>query len=226
MSSITFCTVFKDAAMKYELLSLAACLFGGVAFAAETLEVARAYHDGGGYDDSWKGTGVPEEIHFKNERILATGKGTYCCGFTFAVAMEVAQERGLLAGKQPSQIRSFQKQWYGATEESREIQCAMAVEKLGIGQRIEPDEALPGDFLQFWRTNKSGHSVVFLDWIGWSRTDTALGSNTAARKAPQRESAIAWNILPMSRASRVWSTASGCISADSMSRASENVAEL
>jgi hypothetical protein len=63
------------------------------------------------------------------------------------------------------QMRKFQKQWYGATEESREIQSALAVETLGIGKAIEPDEARPGDFLQFWRTNKFGHSVVFLGWI-------------------------------------------------------------
>jgi hypothetical protein len=165
MSSFTSSITFKIAAMKCALLSLATCVFAGMAFAGETIDVAREYKDGGGYDNSWKGTGVPEEIHFKNERILAKGKGTYCCGFTFAVAMGVAQERGLLADKRPAEIRAFQKQWYGATDESREIQCAMAVEKLGIGKRIEPDDARPGDFLQFWRTNKSGHSVVFLGWV-------------------------------------------------------------
>jgi hypothetical protein len=165
MSSITFCTALKFSVVNSWLLSLAICLCGGEALGADPLEVARNYKDGGGYDNSWKGTGVPAEIRFKNERILAKGKGTYCCGFTFAVAMDVALERGLLAGKRPEEIRAFQKQWYGATEESREIQCAMAVEKLGIGERIEPDEARPGDFLQFWRTNESGHSVVFLDWV-------------------------------------------------------------
>lgn len=25
-------------------------------------------------------------------------------------------------------------------------------------------EAIPGDFVQFWRTNKSGYSVIFLEW--------------------------------------------------------------
>jgi hypothetical protein len=165
MLMITSDIALRTSAAKCMLISLAACLFGRATFAAETLEVARAYKDGGGYDSSWKGTGVPEEVRFKNERILAKGKGTYCCGFTFAVAMDVARERGLLVGKLPEEIRAFQKQWYGATEESREIQCAMAVEKLGIGKRIEPDDARPGDFLQFWRTNKSGHSVVFVEWV-------------------------------------------------------------
>ena len=165
MPSFASSPAFRNGAVKCALLALAGCLFDGVAFAAETLEVARAYEDGGGYDNSWKGTGVPEEVRFKNERILAKGKGTYCCGFTFAVAMDVARERGLLADKRPEEIRAFQKQWYGATEESREIQCAMAVEQLQIGKRIEPDDARPGDFLQFWRTNKSGHSVVFVEWV-------------------------------------------------------------
>jgi hypothetical protein len=165
MLSITSGTALKNATVRCALISIIACLFGNAAFAAEILEVARDYKDGGGYDSSWKGTGVPEEVRFKNERILAKGKGTYCCGFTFAVAMDVARERGLLADKRPEEIRAFQKQWYGATEESREIQCAMAVQKLGIGKRIEPNDARPGDFLQFWRTNKSGHSVVFVEWV-------------------------------------------------------------
>jgi hypothetical protein len=129
------------------------------------VEIARSYRDGGGYDSSWKGSGVPAEIRVKNERILAKGNGSYCCGFTFAVAMDVATARGLLRDKSVDEVRAFQKQWYGATEESREIQCVLAVETLGIGERVEADKARPGDFLQFWRTNRSGHSVVFVEWI-------------------------------------------------------------
>jgi hypothetical protein len=130
-----------------------------------TVEIARSYKDGGEYDTSWKGSGVPREIRFKGERILAQGKGTYCCGFTFAVAMAAAGERELLSDKSADQIRGFQKQWYGATEESAEVQCGLAMEKLGVGERVKPEDARPGDFLQFWRTNKSGHSVVFLEWV-------------------------------------------------------------
>jgi hypothetical protein len=79
--------------------------------------------------------------------------------------MKTANERGLLKGKTAEQIQSFQKEWYGATKESGETQCAYAIEKLGIGQRVATKDAKPGDFLQLWRTNKSGHSVVFLDWV-------------------------------------------------------------
>jgi hypothetical protein len=129
------------------------------------VEIARGFRDGGGYDNTWKGTGAPDEIRFKESLILAKGNGTYCCGFTFAVAMKAAAQHDLLAGKSVEQVRAFQKQWYGATEESREIQCALAAMKLGIGEPIKPDHARPGDFLQFWRTNMSGHSVVFLGWV-------------------------------------------------------------
>ena len=51
------------------------------------------------------------------------------------------------------------------TKDSGETQCAYALEKLGIGKPVAIKDAKPGDFLQLWRTNKSGHSVVFLDWI-------------------------------------------------------------
>jgi hypothetical protein len=129
----------------------------------DVLKVARAFKDGGSYDEKWHGSGVPEEINFKGEKILRTGEGTYCCGYTFAVAMRAATARGLLKDKTPQQIREFQKEWYGATEASKEIECAFAVKKLGIGKAVSMDEAKAGDFVQLWR-GKSGHSVIFLKW--------------------------------------------------------------
>jgi hypothetical protein len=146
-------------------VAVASMALAAAAETRTTLQIARSYPDGGQYDRSWRGSGVPHEIRFQGERILAKGKGTYCCGFTFAVAMDAAGERRLLADKSPDQIRAFQKQWYGATKESAEVQCGLAMEKLGIGRRVKADEARPGDFLQFWRTNKGGHSVVFLGWV-------------------------------------------------------------
>jgi len=129
--------------------------------------VSRTFPDGGGYNLKWGGSGTPEEIRFKDARILGKGTdGTYCCGFTFAVVMKAAGEAGLLKDKSVEQIKRFQKQWYGAVTEpdTREKQCAVALGNLGIGKQVTPDEAQSGDFLQFWRT-KSGHSVVFLKWV-------------------------------------------------------------
>ena len=129
--------------------------------------ISRRFADGGGYNLKWGGSGTPEEIRFKDARILAKGTdGTYCCGFTFNVVMKAAGEAGLLKDKTVEQVKRFQKEWYGAVTEpdTREKQCAVALGNLGIGKQVTPEEAQSGDFLQFWRT-KSGHSVVFLKWV-------------------------------------------------------------
>mgnify|MGYP001562297843 CR=1 FL=1 len=56
------------------------------------LIIANSFSNGGGFN--WdKGSGTPEEIRFKGQRILSKAKnGTYCCGFTFAVVMRAANE--------------------------------------------------------------------------------------------------------------------------------------
>ena len=134
--------------------------------AKDILAAARAIPDGGSY--VWtNGSGVPRDIRHDGEVILkAQEKGTYCSGFTFCVAMEAAQERGLLQGKTADEVRQFQKEWYGSTKEAAERQCALAVEHLGIGREVKSlADAQPGDFMQIWRTNKTGHSVLFLDWV-------------------------------------------------------------
>ena len=130
------------------------------------LVVANSFDDGGGY--VWKdSTGAPMEIRHQGAVVLAKQpQGTYCSGFTFTVAMETARRRGLLEGKSFDEVKRFQKAWYGATKDAAETQCAWAVEKLGIGRRIKSlDAAKPGDFLQLWRTNKSGHSVLLVELV-------------------------------------------------------------
>ena len=133
----------------------------------DVVAVSRTFPDGGGYNLKWGGSGTPEEVRFKDARILAKGTdGTYCCGFTFAVVMKAAGEAGLLRDKSVEQIKRFQKEWYGAVKEEdvRERQCSVALGNLGIGRTVPADEAQAGDFLQFWR-GKGGHSVVFLKWV-------------------------------------------------------------
>ncbi len=130
------------------------------------VDVARSFKDGGGY--LWESsTGTPCAIEHDGQVILkAQPKGTYCSGFTFAVAMQAAAERGLLAGKNVVDVQRFQKQWYGSAEDAADRQCAMAVKQLGIGVEVRQlDDARPGDFVQLWRTNKSGHSVVLLELL-------------------------------------------------------------
>jgi hypothetical protein len=131
------------------------------------IKTAKTYPDGGKYNTQWTGSGTPEQIDHRGQRILAEGTGgTYCSGFTFAVVMKTAESAGLLRGKSVDEVRRFQKNWYGAVaeEEMREKQCALAVGVLGIGRQVSMDEARPGDFAQFWR-GRGGHSVVFLGWV-------------------------------------------------------------
>lgn len=147
--------------------TLLLCVFGTYVHAdgsADVLKLAKKYKDGGGYNKEFKGSGTPEEIRFKGEKILSKGDKTYCNGFTFAIVMNVADQRGLLKEKTVKQIRSFQQNWYGANSTSKEKQCQLAMEKLGVGKRVELDNAKSGDFVQFWRT-KSGHSAVFVEWV-------------------------------------------------------------
>jgi hypothetical protein len=119
---------------------------------------------------------VPEDVKLHKDdktpiRRADLTKGTYCCGFTFAVVMKAARNKGLLVGKPRSAVERFATEWYGADAASAEKQCVLAMGKLGIGEEVQPkvpdirQKALrPGDFVMFWRGNGSGHSVVFLDW--------------------------------------------------------------
>jgi hypothetical protein len=132
----------------------------------DPLDVARALADRGGY--VWKdGSGSPVEIVHRGEVILPKqARGTYCCGYTFAVAMRTAEARGLLADKSADEVRKCQKEWFGATPDSAERQCALAMQRLGIGKPVKSIAAArPGDFVQLWRTDKSGHSVVLVELV-------------------------------------------------------------
>jgi hypothetical protein len=130
------------------------------------LEIAQSFKEGGGY--IWEGgSGAPRAIEFDGQTIVkAQEKGTYCSGFTFSVVMQAAAERGLLEGKTADAVRRFQKEWYGVPKDAAEKQCALAVERLGIGRHVKDlEDARPGDFVQIWRTNKSGHSVVLVELV-------------------------------------------------------------
>lgn len=132
------------------------------------LAAARTFGKGGGYDRSWGGSGTPTEIRHDGERILSKAKsGTYCCGFTFTVAMKALEDAKALRGKSVEDVKAFQKAWYGATAETAEKQCALAVQRLGVGREVKLEDAMAGDFIQIWRKARkpSGHSVLLLGWV-------------------------------------------------------------
>jgi len=127
------------------------------------LKVANAY-SGGGY--KWAGSGTPKDLIFKDTKILSkSAEGTYCSGYTFMVAFDVMNENGLLNNLDVSTVKRLQQDWYGSNEQAAETQCLLALEKLGLGKGVSFTDAKPGDFVQFWRNNKTGHSVIFLGWV-------------------------------------------------------------
>lgn len=144
---------------------LLALLLGNAAIASDVVKIARSFPDGGGYCWDAGSTGVTEPVTFRGETLLeATEEGSFCCGYTYAVAVRVAQERGLLEGKSVEDLKRFLKDWYGAPDGDKTL-VVLAVENLGIGRAVPLDEARAGDFVQLWRANGSGHSVIFLKWI-------------------------------------------------------------
>jgi len=129
------------------------------------LKVVRAIPDGGGYNWVAGATGVPEEVRFKDALILRKGEGgTYCCGITFAVVMQAATELKMLDDLSPADVKLLQKRFYGVPKDAQERQCVLGLEGSGLGHAVSADEAMAGDFLQFYR-EKGGHSVVFLQWV-------------------------------------------------------------
>jgi len=78
----------------------------------------------------------------------------------------VHSEDGMLALEDLA-LGPFYQFWQGYGV-SQEASAADAFEWAGIGARIAPehwDEAVTGDFVNFWRTTGSGHSAIFVAWI-------------------------------------------------------------
>ncbi|MFM7661954.1 MAG: hypothetical protein ACKO6A_04755 [Bacteroidota bacterium] len=136
-------------------------------------------HEGGAYVLS--SSGSPEDLIYNSDTILAKSQsGTYCSGFTFYLLFNALKENGWLEGYSKSDLKRMQKEWYGNTNASAETQCLFVIKKEKLGRKIEWEEAEPGDFVQFWRNNKSGHSVIFL---GWERDSVGVISGLKYRSS-------------------------------------------
>ena len=131
---------------------------------AAALDIAYSYDEGGGY--VWKDTGVPEDLVYDGQPLLKKSEaGTFCCGFTLAVAFRVGEEHDLFDGKTFDELDQFYRDWYGMKAGPGDPLISTAMENLGVGEAVEVEAAQAGDYLQFWRDNGSGHSVIFLDWL-------------------------------------------------------------
>jgi hypothetical protein len=133
-------------------------------YGTDVITVANKF-SGGGYQ--WGGvSGVCIPLYHDGQLIRNCSEGdkTHCCGFTLSVAFIVATNRGLLNGKSLSEVKGFSSDWYGAGGINGKL-CVAALENIGIGYEVSLEDAEEGDFCQIWRTNGSGHSVIFISHI-------------------------------------------------------------
>jgi len=104
---------------------------------------------------------------------------TYCCGLTlevFARAYDqwlqssgASREASLTA----ENWQEFQRLWF--VPEVNASGPSAALVAYGLGREIERSEVLPGDFVQIWRRQGSGHSVIFMDWVVDETTGEVIG---------------------------------------------------
>jgi hypothetical protein len=150
----------------------------------DVFDAAKGYPDGQGGLYNLGGSGVIETIYHKGDIVLKYTGSTYCNGASFTIAMNVINKRNLFANKTLREVKRFQQIWYGADPNTLERQQGPALEYMGIGKNILQTEAIPGDFAQIWRTNNSGHSVVFLGWAEENGKIVGINYRSSQGKGP------------------------------------------
>ncbi len=121
--------------------------------------------------------GVTRNISYKNSIIAKAhpsgNRASHCTGITFEVFFKAMQARNRelgisiddFNGMSANDLRSFMQLWYVAGPKSSN-NLAIAVERYGIGTRIyNLSDAKPGDFIDFSRSNGTGHAAVLINWV-------------------------------------------------------------
>jgi hypothetical protein len=94
----------------------------------------------------------------------------HCCGLTFEVFLQ-AWERWCKQVGRPYRIKDFdlekvrrlQTEWFGSPEDRSTLHTALVGNGLGV-RVTDWEQARAGDFVQLWRRNGTGHSVIFKSW--------------------------------------------------------------
>lgn len=146
--------------------------------------------------------GGTKDIFLDGQKVMKgePKKQTYCCGLTLEIFLESYKKWLKNNGGEkasmvtPEQWAHFKKLWF--VEQVNGPGPSAALEAYQLGRTIELDEALPGDFVQIWRTVKegknkpTGHSVIFLNWVldntgkitGFQYWSTQPGTNGIAER--------------------------------------------
>jgi len=148
---------------------------------AYVLSVLRSYPTDGTHGYHWpKDESAPPEAWRGNAHALVYGGQTlsaadprqrcHCSGLTFEVFLEAwrawTRAKGLpdtIAGLDLEGVRRLQKQWFGSPQDRSTLRTALVENGLGT-QLKDLEQARPGEFVQLWRHDGSGHAAVFLAW--------------------------------------------------------------
>jgi len=144
------------------------------------LRVIEAYPTDGSYPYHCKPleydiyNGVTEDIWYQG-RVVAKAypdgsRCSYCCGLTFEIFCRAMNLRNRAKGMQPDEFNgmcfddlfSLLQLWY---VEGKGDSPQRGIVGYGLGYKIENwEDARAGDFCDYSRNNKTGHSVIFIDW--------------------------------------------------------------
>ena len=95
---------------------------------------------------------------------------SYCCGLTFEVFVRAMKLRNMSKGLARDDFNGMDfydlfnllQIWY---IEGKGDSPRLGIVKYGLGRAIENwEEAKAGDFCDFSRNNRTGHSVIFVEW--------------------------------------------------------------
>lgn len=134
-------------------------------FNERVLALIATYPDGGFGGYAWPSrrgmSGTTRDLAAGGTVFARGGDGNHCVGVTLEVfwrALDACPGRGPSAAK----AQQLKRTWYVPTD--RGAGSAAALPSAGLGTPIALDDARPGDFVQAWRADGLGHSMVFLAW--------------------------------------------------------------
>jgi hypothetical protein len=151
------------------------------------MKTLKQFPTDGTYTYWWPKTGsfdgATTDVYYQDCKVMRGDpddkKRSYCCGLTLQVfygALKNYQEEGHIIPASrlvPEKTSNFKRLWFCPKVNSPG--ALLALEEYGLGKQIKDlDKAQPGDFIQFWRNNGSGHSVIFIDWERDRNKDGAI----------------------------------------------------
>lgn len=154
---------------------LANAAIPGTDFNSYVVTVLESYPTDGTHQYYWPSSGGwagnTQDLYYRGS-LFSSGdpyKRCYCCGITFEVFFlaykKYCAQHGwdfIVSDMDSAKLLNFRRMWFGSDGNRKTLQNAIVTAQ--IGSAISLDNAKKGDFVQFWRTSGSGHSVIFISW--------------------------------------------------------------